>query len=84
MQFVSPALLIVAIALATVPLRAEDRPPNAPPSGDATTAPSGATLTGKERLAGKWMDEQRVDNCKVPPDKRGPAPRPDCSEQPAR
>jgi len=28
-------------------------------------------LTGKERLGRKWTDEQRVDNCKVPIDKRG-------------
>jgi hypothetical protein len=29
------------------------------------------SLTGKERLGRKWMDEQRIDNCKVPPDKQG-------------
>jgi hypothetical protein len=34
------------------------------------------TLTGKERLGPKWTDEQRIDNCKVPPDKRGTRPRP--------
>jgi hypothetical protein len=33
------------------------------------------TLTGKERLGPKWMDEQRIDNCKVPIDKRGTKPR---------
>ena len=33
--------------------------------------------TGKERLGGKATDEQRVDNCKVPLDLRGPKPRPD-------
>ena len=33
------------------------------------------TLTGKERLGRKWMDEQRIDNCNVPPDKRGTKPR---------
>ena len=33
--------------------------------------------TGKERLGGKASDEQRVDNCKVPLDLRGPKPRPD-------
>ena len=32
-------------------------------------------LTGKERLVRKWMDEQRIDNCKVPIDKRGTKPR---------
>jgi hypothetical protein len=35
------------------------------------------TRTGKERLGGKASDEQRVDNCKVPTDLRGPKPRPD-------
>jgi hypothetical protein len=33
--------------------------------------------TGKERLGGKASDEQRVDNCKVPLDRRGVTPRPD-------
>jgi len=33
------------------------------------------TLTGKERLGPKWNDEQRIDNCKVPIDKRGTKPR---------
>lgn len=33
-------------------------------------------LTGKERLGRKWTDEQRIDNCNVPPDKRGAEPRP--------
>jgi hypothetical protein len=28
-------------------------------------------MTLKERLGAKWTDEQRVDNCKVPLDKRG-------------
>ena len=32
-------------------------------------------LTGKERLGRKWMDEQRIDNCKVPIDKQGIKPR---------
>jgi hypothetical protein len=35
-----------------------------------------AMLTGKERLGPKWKDEQRIDNCKVPADKRGTKPRP--------
>ena len=46
--------------------------------------PMPATLTGKERLGKKWMDEQRIDNCNVPPDKRGAKPRPSaCSHGPA-
>jgi hypothetical protein len=32
-------------------------------------------LTGKERLSKKWMDEQRIDNCNVPIDKRGTKPQ---------
>jgi hypothetical protein len=32
---------------------------------------SPTSLTGKERLGRKWMDEQRIDNCNVPIDKRG-------------
>jgi len=36
-----------------------------------------AVLTLKERLGAKWKDEQRVNNCNVPPEKRGAKPRPD-------
>ena len=43
----------------------------------ATPVKTGPDKTGKERLADKASDEQRVDNCKVPPDRRGPKPRPD-------
>ena len=45
--------------------------------GEARQVQSGPTRTGKERLGGKASDEQRVDNCKVPLDLRGPTPRPD-------
>jgi hypothetical protein len=37
--------------------------------------------TLKERLSNKASDEQRVDNCHVPPAQRGPTPRPDCGNQ---
>lgn len=40
-------------------------------------APAGKILTGKERLSGKASDDQRLDNCKVPLEKRGPKPRPE-------
>ncbi len=57
----------------------------AAPIAGTTVPSSGATLTGKERLGKKWTDEQRIDNCKVPLDKRGPKPRPDiCQNVPAR
>jgi hypothetical protein len=50
---------------------AEDRKP-----GDGPSAPPHRVLTGKERLGPKWTDEQRIDNCHVPIDKRGTKPRP--------
>ena len=37
--------------------------------------------TGKERLSSKASDEQRVDNCKVPPELRGTAARSDTCER---
>lgn len=56
-------LLVAPLLVAVVPL------------GPAAV---GQPLTLKERLSDKASDEQRVDNCKVPPDRRGPKPRPDC------
>ena len=44
---------------------------------DAKALQAGPTSTGKERLGGKASDEQRVDNCKVPLNRRGATPRPD-------
>lgn len=35
--------------------------------------------TLKERLSDKASDAQRVDNCHVPPERRGTVARPDCS-----
>jgi hypothetical protein len=39
--------------------------------------------TSKERLSDKASDEQRVDDCGVPPGRRGAATRPDCPQRPA-
>jgi hypothetical protein len=44
---------------------------------DAKQFSAEPTRTSKERLGGKASDEQRVDNCKVPPELRGSRPRPD-------
>jgi hypothetical protein len=64
-------IAMAALAVgATSPSFGQTRPAAGPP-----VAPAGTT--GKERLGDKWTDEQRVDNCKVPPDKRGSKPRPD-------
>ena len=38
--------------------------------------------TLKERLSDKASDQQRVDNCTVPPERRGTTPRPDCAGLP--
>ena len=52
-------------------------------AGAVASSNAVAQLTGKERLGEKWKDEQRIDNCKVPPDKRGAKPRPDsCAHLP--
>jgi hypothetical protein len=56
------------------PADAQDRLPLRQLAPNAATSP--ATLTGKERLGKKWMDDQRIDNCNVPADKRGTKPRP--------
>lgn len=37
--------------------------------------------TLKERLSDKASDDQRVDNCRVPPERRGKTSRPDCPTQ---
>jgi len=67
-------LLATLIALCFAPAAgAQDHSPVARPVSKAN---SPATLTGKERLGRKWMDEQRIDNCNVPVDKRGNKPRP--------
>ena len=50
--------MVLAMALVAAPSHA----------GDDIRA--GPTRTAKERLGGKASDEQRVDNCKVPPDLR--------------
>jgi hypothetical protein len=55
---------------------AQDRQPDQTAPNAGTTVPTnGGSLTGKERLGKKWMDEQRLDNCNVPIDKRGSRPR---------
>jgi hypothetical protein len=74
--------VLFAICLA-LPANAQDA--NAQDSV-VQSAPDSATptLTGKERLGGKWKDEQRIDNCNVPISKRGSRPRPSvCPHGPA-
>ena len=71
--------LILFAALVTGANAQGVRPHRAAVQSDTTPS----VLTGKERLGRKWTDEQRIDNCNVPVDKRGTKPRPDdCSDAP--
>ena len=70
--FLRGAVMGLALALGAAGALAQGAPA---PAG--TPVKTGPAKTGKERLADKASDEQRVDNCKVPPDRRGPKPRPD-------
>jgi hypothetical protein len=74
-SLVSMLTICLAFCLAW-PASAQDLPLD--PAINAAILPlnAPASLTGKERLGKKWMDEQRIDNCKVPIDKRGTKPRP--------
>jgi hypothetical protein len=70
------AIIVLGAALAA---GAQVAPQRGASEAANLAAPNGAVkqLTGKERLGEKWEDEQRIDNCKVPLDKRGTTPRPD-------
>ena len=59
------ALLAILVA---APAAGAAQPPQRPPQPQAPR-------TAKERLSGKHSDEQRVDDCKVPPERRT-RPRP--------
>jgi hypothetical protein len=75
------ALILVVHLAASDEVGAQPTEPTAPSATSAAT-PQSDTLTLKERLGAKWKDEQRVDNCKVPPEKRGTKPRPDSCAHP--
>jgi hypothetical protein len=81
--------LVAAMALALLQTgyaRAETpavQQQNAGQGSAAIPLSESGSLTGKERLGRKWSDEQRLDNCNVPIDKRGSRPRPsDCAHVP--
>jgi hypothetical protein len=71
-MFSTPARIVVWTLLMLVALVASDATLCA--DGEAHAQP---TRTAKERLGSKASDEQRVDNCNVPVDLRGPKSRPD-------
>lgn len=59
------ALLLLGLSMGAGPPLGQDA------SGDVAKS-------AKERLSDKGSDEQRVNNCRVPLDRRGSKPRPDC------
>ena len=71
---------ILAASMA-VPLAADEPTMTAAPAAQLPSEPPPPPVkTGKERLSSKASDEQRVDNCKVPPELRGTRARPDTCE----
>ena len=89
MQFLTKqalAVTLTAAALAPVDVNAQmiGQANSGQAVGTVTPSNGAAGLTGKERLSEKWKDEQRVDNCKVPIDKRGAKARPDSCEHPPK
>jgi hypothetical protein len=83
MELPSRALLFASLLFGLAPgALAQDG--NGGPARNLTSETPRSGLTGKERLGPKWTDEQRIDNCHVPFDKRGSKPRPDrCPTNPA-
>jgi hypothetical protein len=67
-------------AFPAAPLEADEPAPTAVPVQPPSEQMPAPVRTGKERLSSKASDEQRVDNCKVPPELRGPTARPDACE----
>ncbi|HUC64832.1 MAG TPA: hypothetical protein VMA53_05360 [Stellaceae bacterium] len=67
--------IVLAVGLLSASASAQAPRDQPPPSGQQAAAE-----TLKERLSDKASDEQRVNNCKVPKDRRGPKPRPGCPQ----
>ncbi len=77
------AMLVIGAALAPAAVGAQTSPEGAgQPAVRSAPAGEAVQLTGKERLGEKWRDEQRIDNCKVPLDRRGSRLRPDSCAHP--
>jgi hypothetical protein len=69
MQYFLAAGTVVMLGAAGAALAEEARPP--------PVAPTTVGETLKERLSDKASDQQRVDDCHVPLERRGPEKRPD-------
>ena len=68
--------VLFAMCFASAAFAQDRQPDQTAPNAETATPVNGPSLTGKERMGRKWMDEQRIDNCNVPIDKRGTRPRP--------
>ena len=77
------AMTLVAAALAPVDVGAQmiGQTNSGLTAGTTARSNEAERLTGKERLGEKWKDDQRVDNCRVPIDKRGAKGRPDSCDR---
>ena len=80
---VTASILTASILAASMamPLTADEPATKTAPAVQLPSEPPPLPVkTGKERLSSKASDEQRVDNCKVPPELRGTRVRPDTCE----
>ena len=68
-------IFVVAVCFASESFAQDRQPDQTAPKANTAVPADGRSLTGKERMGRKWMDEQRIDNCNVPIDKRGSRPR---------
>jgi hypothetical protein len=77
-------ILVVAVCFASESFAQDRQADQTGPGAEAALPANGPSRTGKERMGRKWMDEQRIDNCNVPIDKRGNKPRPaNCLHSPS-
>jgi hypothetical protein len=76
MELISRGLIIFLVAMGYASATfSQDRQSDQTAPGTEAGMANGPSRTGKERMGRKWMDEQRIDNCNVPIDKRGSRPR---------
>src|SRR5262249_22528591 len=75
------SIVLGAVGSVLLVLQPLDGHAQAQPLGPAAQShPTGEPKSLKERLSDKASDEQRVDNCKVPIERRGPRKRPGCEQ----
>lgn len=83
-SMIARAMVIALLSAASSHGQAEPATDATPPAADSERGRGDEVKTLKERLSDKPSDEQRVDNCGVPEDRRGAKLRPDCPPGRAR